>query len=410
MTANDNFISAPYPTIPSGTKIVNRYLIQAILGKGGLGRTYLAFDSYRFNEPCVLKEFAPMMISTAQIEKSRNLFEREAQILYNLKHQQIPQFYAAFTAENRLFLVQQYVQGKSYYQLLQQRLRQGETFSEPEILTWLLNLLPVLKYIHDRGIIHRDISPDNIMQLYDEKLPILIDFGVGKQAIVSEKFKQISDAVTQRTFVGKIGYAPEEQMNLGICYPCSDLYSLAVTAIVLLTGKQPNTLLNLYTLEWEWRSYTKVSNSLGQVLDKLLNRNPKSRYQSATEVIIALQQIQKNSHNLIPLNQSATSNLQHHNCPKNQPSYSHKIQKNVDEQTHNPTAKLNRNRTSFSPSAEIIKYYEKQLAYYIGPMASLIIEETLINNVIHSDRELIEALMVNIPDAKQQLEFKRNII
>ncbi|AFZ36812.1 serine/threonine protein kinase [Stanieria cyanosphaera PCC 7437] len=401
MAANDNFISAPYPTIPSGTKIVNRYLIQAILGKGGLGRTYLAFDSYRFNEPCVLKEFAPVMTSTEQIEKSRILFEREAQILYNLKHPQIPQFYAAFTAENRLFLVQQYVQGKSYYQLLQQRLRQGQTFSEQEILTWLLDLLPVLEYIHDRGIIHRDISPDNIMQLYDEKLPILIDFGVGKQAVVSEKFQQVSSAVAQRTFVGKIGYAPEEQMNFGICYPCSDLYSLAVTAIVLLTGKQPNTLLNLYTLEWEWRSYTNISDTLSQVLDKLLNRNPKSRYQSATEVIFALQEISNLNRSVIKPNQQFTIDK-----PQVNKNIVTKSKKSLEENS----AKLTINQNYFSPNAKIVKYYEKQLAYYIGPIASLIIEEILTNNSIDSYQELIEALMINIPDVKQQLEFKRNLV
>jgi serine/threonine-protein kinase len=405
MTANDNFISAPYPTIPSGTKIVNRYLVQAILGKGGLGRTYLAFDSYRFNEPCVLKEFAPVMISTTQIEKSRDLFQREAHILYNLKHQQIPQFYAAFTAENRLFLVQQYVQGKSYYQLLQQRLRQGQTFSEQEILNWLLNLLPVLEYIHDRGIIHRDISPDNIMQLYEEKLPILIDFGVGKQAVVSEKFQQVSSEVAQRTFVGKIGYAPEEQMNFGICYPCSDLYSLAVTAIVLLTGKQPNILLNLYTLEWEWRSYTNVSHNFAQVLNKLLNRNPKLRYQSATEVIFALKEIQHISKNSIANNQTVTLDQQQNNSYPIYSSSFDTVQKKINQQPE-PTI----HRVSFTPNTEIIQYYEKQLAYYIGPMASLIIEEILINNSIHSYQELIEALMVNIPDAKQQLEFKSNLV
>ena len=81
------------------------------------------------------------------------------------------------------------------------------------------------------------------------------------------------------------------------------------------------------------------------------------------------------------------------------------VQKKINQQVE-PTI----NRVSFAPNAEIIQYYEKQLAYYIGPMASLIIEEILINNSIHSYQELIEALMVNIPDAKQQLEFKHNLV
>jgi serine/threonine-protein kinase len=396
MIADDDFGSTPYPTIPSGTKIGNRYLIQTILGKGGLGRTYLAFDTYRFNEPCVLKEFAPIVTEVYQVEKSRDLFKREAQILYQLKHPQIPQFYASFATENRLFLVQQYVQGKSYYQLLQQRLRQGQTFSEQEILAWLLALLPVLEYIHNCGIVHRDISPDNIIQMYGEKLPVLIDFGVGKQSIISEESNRVTDVVTKRTFVGKVGYAPEEQMNWGRCYPCSDLYSLGVTAIVLLTGKQPNVLLDSYSLEWQWHSYTNIGNNFGKILDQLLIRNPKYRYQSATEVILALQSISEDSsinhHQKVTFAQPITDSREINASPSSQ------------------TQKQTINRSYFNPNAELIKYYEKQLAYYIGPIASLIIEESLATNSLHSYQEFVEVLIEYIPEPNKQLLFKRSLL
>ena len=88
--------------IPFGTIIDNRYLIQEVLGQGGLGRTYLAFDTHRFNEPCVLKEFAPLGSGQYDLEKSRDLFKREAKILHHITHPQIPKFLACFEVVKRL--------------------------------------------------------------------------------------------------------------------------------------------------------------------------------------------------------------------------------------------------------------------------------------------------------------------
>ncbi len=169
------------PEIAPGTLIDNRYIIQKLLGQGGLGRTYLAFDTRRFNEACVLKEFAPIGTGENGLEKSRNLFKREAKILHQLQHPQIPRFLACFEGDGRLFLVQEYVDGKTYSRLLGEFQHQGRTFSEEEVTQWLKNLLPVLEYVHQHNIIHRDISPDNIMLPDGKDMPVLIDFGVGKQ-------------------------------------------------------------------------------------------------------------------------------------------------------------------------------------------------------------------------------------
>ena len=104
--------------IPLGTLISNRYLIQKVLGQGGFGRTYLAFDQHCFNKYCVLKEFLPCLIQESYQQKSRDLFAREARILYQIDHPQIPKFQAWFEEEGRLFLVQEYVDGKTYSTLL----------------------------------------------------------------------------------------------------------------------------------------------------------------------------------------------------------------------------------------------------------------------------------------------------
>ncbi len=141
----------------------NRYRIIQILGQGGFARTYLAEDQRRFNELCALKELIPVTTVTHGWEKAQELFGREATILYQIEHPQVPKFRERFEQDQRLFLVEDYVAGKSYRTLLSERQTIGQTFTETEVLHLLRSLLPVLEHIHSRGIIHRDISPENII-------------------------------------------------------------------------------------------------------------------------------------------------------------------------------------------------------------------------------------------------------
>ena len=291
--------------ISPGTLINNRYLIQKTLGRGGFGRTYLALDTQRFNEPCVLKEFLPDSQSTSVISKSKELFEREAKVLYQIKHQQIPQFLALLTHNQQLFIVQEYIDGKTYLQILDERLTNTrKPFSEAEVRIWLLDMLPVLEYIHSCNIIHRDISLENVMLPNNQSKPVLIDFGV-----VKEKFTQIFSSSSSQFFrqgsvVGKIGYSPPEQLRMGLCFPSSDMYALAVSALILFTGKMPNVLID-DSFNWDWQSHVKVSNSLAGILNRMLSSVPSQRYQSAKEVIVELE---NNPSDNTDVNQTVTNN------------------------------------------------------------------------------------------------------
>ena len=274
------------PPIPIGTILQNRYRILSVLGQGGFGRTYLSEDQGRFNELCALKELIPVQGNAYALDKSKELFQREAQILYQIQHPQIPQFRATFEEDQRLFLVQDYVEGQTYRTLLEQRQVQGIAFSEAEVLQLMRQLLPVLAHIHSKGIIHRDIAPDNIMLRQQDGKPVLIDFGVVKE--LATRF-QSPTLTVQNTTVGKPGFAPSEQMQSGRAYPSSDLYSLAVTAVVLLTGREPQTLLDDATLTWYWQRWVTVSPGFAQVLNKMLSYRPDDRFQSVAEVVQALQ-------------------------------------------------------------------------------------------------------------------------
>lgn len=272
------------PPIAPGTILQNRYHLIRLLGQGGFGRTYLAEDRGRFDELCAIKEYIPPPSGAYALEKSKELFEREANILYQIQHPQVPQFRAVFEADGRFFLIQDYVEGKTYSDLLAQRTAMGYGFTSGEVRTFLEKLLPVLAHIHDRGMVHRDISPDNIILRDQDLAPVLIDFGVVKEIVGPMQ----PTPAGQGTTVGKLGYAPGEQVQMGKAYPSSDLYSLGVTAIVLMTGKQPNQLKDPKG-QWQWQRYvTSTDPLLLEVLEKLLQAKPGDRLQSAQAVLQAL--------------------------------------------------------------------------------------------------------------------------
>ncbi|HEY9780390.1 MAG TPA: serine/threonine-protein kinase [Leptolyngbyaceae cyanobacterium] len=277
-----------------GQILGDRYLISRQLAQGGFGRTYLAEDTNRFNELCVLKEFAPQAQSNTILKKAEELFEREAGVLYKLEHPQIPRFRELFrvnlNGKVHLFLVQDYVEGETYRTLLETRLQQKKQFSEAEVIHLMLQILPVLSYIHALGVIHRDISPENLILRRADRLPMLIDFGGVKQvaATVVSQFKQPVRTNSPATLLGKVGYAPYEQIQTGIVYPHSDLYALAATVLVLLTGKEPQELIDERTLTWNWRREIHLSPTLGTLLDKMLSPRLSDRPVSGWQVLQAL--------------------------------------------------------------------------------------------------------------------------
>ncbi|MBE9016961.1 protein kinase [Chroococcidiopsidales cyanobacterium LEGE 13417] len=278
----------------SGQMLGDRYSIVRLLAQGGFGRTYLAEDTNRFRELCVLKEFAPQAQSNTLLRKAAELFEREAGVLYKLQHPQIPRFRELFRvkidSKEHLFLVQDYVEGETYRSLLDERMQQGKFFSETEIVHLLQQILPVLDYIHSVGVIHRDISPENLILRASDRLPMLIDFGGVKQVVATVSSAKSGRGMHTATLLGKVGYAPPEQMQQGVVYPHSDLYALAATVLVLLTGKEPQELIDDRHLTWHWRREVSLTPMVGTMLDKMLSPRPSDRYHSAQHVLHLLQQ------------------------------------------------------------------------------------------------------------------------
>lgn len=285
----------------------NRYRAIKYIGGGGFGRTYQAVDLDCMNALCVVKQFSPSLdiqTDAAALCKATAMFNQEAMRLLQLgEHPQIPRLLAFFEQDKQLYLVQEFIDGLD----LKQELSIEGAFNELKIRQLLADLLPVLKFIHARGVIHRDIKPGNIMRRrtsQNQKLGrlMLIDFGVSKLST--------GTVGTVGTTVGTAGYTPLEQMR-GQAFPASDLYSLGVTCVCLLTQHLPKAdgsgdVYDARQCRWMWRENLPknitISIELGQILDKLLQDLPKDRYQCVDDVLADLKLVQSaiNPTNSVP--------------------------------------------------------------------------------------------------------------
>jgi formylglycine-generating enzyme required for sulfatase activity len=261
----------------------DRYRAQQLLGRGGFGRTFKAIDEYRSHKPlCAIKQFSFDNRDPKIKQTALDLFYEEAKHLETLgKHPQIPELFAYFDLDGQPYLVQQFIDGQD----LQQEVATIGRFNQHQIRELLLSLLPVLDFLHHQSppVIHRDLKPANIIQRSSDRELVLVDFGAAKQATQTMLAKT-------GTVIGSPEYVAPEQVRGKPAF-ASDIYSLGVTCIYLLTQVSPFDLFDLSQDNWVWRDYlvdNRVDEQLGQVLDKMIVNSLSQRYRSATEVLAAL--------------------------------------------------------------------------------------------------------------------------
>lgn len=290
-----------------GTQLLlqDRYRVIRAIGSGGFGRTFLAIDELKLGRPyCVVKQFFPQQQGVESREKAAELFRLEAQRLEALgKHDQIPQLLEYFETDQYQYLVQEFVDG---FNLAQELATTGH-FDEPKIRQLLTDLLPILQFVHSHQVIHRDIKPENIIRRQRDGRLVLVDFGAAKYTTETTLGKT-------GTMIGSAAYTAPEQVRGKAVY-ASDLYSLGVTCIYLLTQVPPFELFDSSEDSWIWRQYlnkpktkkkahqsdnrkttqaktqfkqpvnSQISPQLGLILDKLIQGATNRRYQSADEVL-----------------------------------------------------------------------------------------------------------------------------
>lgn len=264
----------------------NRYRVTNVLGSGGFGETYLAEDTKMpSNRRCVIKQLKPVADNPQMYELLQQRFHREAAVLETLGEESryIPKLYANFTENGLFYLVQEWIDGLT----LAEEIERNGKWNEDAVRQLMISILQTLIYVHDRGIIHRDIKPDNIILRAGE--PVLIDFGAVKETLNVSTIRHSSQQA-HSIVIGTPGFMASEQAA-GRPFFASDLYSLALTAIFALTGQYPQQLeTDQQTGEILWQPHVSgISDNLKSIFAKVLQFDPRDRYGSAREMLTVMQ-------------------------------------------------------------------------------------------------------------------------
>ena len=279
------------------TLIYNRYSILHIECSSNFSKVFFALDTYQ-NPPrsCVIKVFEPIVQKPQIAEWIAKEFQKEAKRLkqLSLNNQHLPQIYTYCNDFQVCYLVRELVEGET----LQEKVQRKGKFSPSEVREILVKLLLVLDYIHDRGVIHQNIQPKNIILRNGDNVPMLINFGSVRQIVATYGFysdRQIFSATNHH------GYAPSEQ-TLGKAVPASDLYSLGLTAVYLLTAQNPVDLAVPNFSNFQLPSKIIASDpTLAAVITRAIGSNLTQRYHCASEMLDALQDEVLERENFKPL-------------------------------------------------------------------------------------------------------------
>lgn len=276
--------------------IKGRYQITKILSSGNYCKTYMAKDLAQPQPTaCVIKHLLPGNHHGSSLSSLRRLLTREATALEKLSaYSQVPQLLDYFEDQEQFYLVLEYIHGQPLSSLLALQVR----WSESQVIQLLVEVLTILEVVHAHGLIHRDITPNNLIRRdLDGKL-VLIDFGSVKQAwtqVVTSQGQTNTNyaiGIPATVAIGTPGYMPSEQSR-GRPRPNSDIYALGMIAIQAITGQQPNQLLeDADTGEVIWQHLASVNPQLVAILNQMVRYHFTERYQSAKEVLAAIQALE----------------------------------------------------------------------------------------------------------------------
>lgn len=271
-------------SLPIGSLVEGRYRVLSLLGHGGMGAVYRAWDT-RLDVQVALKEMVVQSdLGPSTAEHLREQFHREAKILASLSHPNLVRVTDSFEWQGNAYLVMNLVQGTA----LDQALASHGAFSESEVIPWGIQILNALGYCHAQGVIHRDIKPQNLLIQPDGQV-VLVDFGLAK-------LWNQHDPRTQTALrgMGTPEYAPPEQYDGSASHTDarSDLYSLAATLYHALTGQAPPTatmrIVNPRALVPLRQLNPAVSPHVEAALMRALELQPENRFPDASAMLAAL--------------------------------------------------------------------------------------------------------------------------
>jgi len=263
----------------TGANLQSRYLIQSVLGIGGMGAVYRARDLHFPNvtKLVAVKEMVNRAVDpTVRSTIVRN-FEREANLLASLNHPAIPDIYDYFTLNDRSYLVIEYVKGQDMETIIN---NSNDFLKEERVIRWAVELCDVLHYLHSHepeAIIFRDMKPSNVM-INKHDHAVLVDFGIAKHFKTGQK----------GTMIGTEGYSPPEQYR-GLATQAADIYALGATMHHIMSRRDPRLEPPFSFGERPLRQINPgLSTQFETVIHRSLQYEPEDRYQSAREMKEAL--------------------------------------------------------------------------------------------------------------------------
>ena len=271
-----------------GNLLDGRYKVVQVLSAGGFGETYIAEDTRRPGNPsCVLKRLKPTSSESSYLQIARRLFNSEAEILEKLgNHDQIPRLLAYFEEDEEFFLVQELITGHPLSKDIQTNL----PWEENQVVLMLEDVLRILEFVHNCNVIHRDIKPDNLIKRDVDGKLVLIDFGAVKQ--IRTQIATSPSQMTATVAIGTPGFIPAEQAQ-GKPRFNSDIYALGMVGIQALTGIVPHQLSeDPDTGEVFWQNRVQISPRLVTILERMVSYHWRDRYQSVSEVLSDIEQLQ----------------------------------------------------------------------------------------------------------------------
>ncbi len=277
----DLIVTAKNGDLVTGVLLDKRYEIKNIIKKGGMGTIYLAIDRRFQDSPCVVKEMLSKDNVTEENKRQYMIeqFKKEAKILHDLRHSNLPVVKDYFIQSGRYYLVMDYIEGEDLKTIL---LAYGDKgIKEEFVIDWTRQILEVFNYLHNQrpSIIYRDLKPENLMLRKSDQRIILIDFGIARTLN--------PDIDTTVTVIGTPPYSPPEVFR-GKTEVRSDIYSLGATMHALLTGKIPDGPFSFDPLD---NIKPDISKELTHIVEKALSMHIDNRYSTAQEMLDAIDRL-----------------------------------------------------------------------------------------------------------------------
>ena len=378
--------------LPAGYRIES-YEIQAVLGKGGFGITYVALD-LQLGKRVAIKELLPDTIAT-RVEGStvvpqssslqndwdwaRESFQKEAKVLARFSHPAIVGVHRIIEANGTAYMVMDYVEGETY----EARLRRiGREPDQASLMAVIGPLLDGLSDVHATGLLHRDIKPENIL-INRRGQPVLIDFGTARSAV---------GATMTMTMLGTPGYMPIEQSQTkGKKGPWTDIYAIGVMMCRAITGEKPPSATDrIMEDEFQWLSYRQIpgySEQFLQAVDWALRVRPEERPQSIADWMPHL--LSAGSATSSPPHTPVEESISETFAPEEYPPEIH------SKQVHSPIIDP-------EPTRPKRKYQSAMLAGVVVFVSACILTPVVVNNIQRSDSEKPQAQFERIKTAQEQ--------